>query len=102
MGCSFIIIIKIKKNIKIKTNFLDPQWASIQTYLSLGDAEFGEIIYKVTKLGAGLGAWKKTLKNTNFIPKTYKLDSDLPWDFIEFEINKQNLINQYEKAIENT
>ncbi len=89
---------ELKKILKVKTNFLDPRWARIQTYLSLGDTKFGDIISMVAKLGGGLGAWNKALKDSDFTPKTYKLDFDLPWDFIELEIRKKGIINEYIKA----
>ncbi|MFX0134524.1 MAG: radical SAM protein [Candidatus Hodarchaeota archaeon] len=90
---------ELKKIIKVKTNFLDPRWARIQTYLSLGDKKFGDIISMAAKLGGSLGAWNKALKDSDFTPKTYKLDFNLPWDFIELEIRKRDVLSEYLAAI---
>ena len=50
------------------------------------------------KLGGGLGAWNKVLRDSDFTPKTYKLDFNLPWDFVELEIRKKDVLIEYMKA----
>ncbi|MHA1377890.1 MAG: radical SAM protein [Candidatus Helarchaeota archaeon] len=90
----------LKKGIKSKINFLNPNWAVIQSYLSLGGSNMGEIIYQAAKLGGTISSWKKAFKNSNFKPKKIELDSVLPWDFIEFKLDKKTLKNIYEKAIQ--
>lgn len=90
---------ELKKIIKMPAEFLDPQWAQIQTYLSLADSNIDKAILLVAKLGGSLGAWKKSLRISNYNHKIYDTNSDLPWDFIQFEFNKKKLREEYEKVI---
>ncbi|MHA1301277.1 MAG: radical SAM protein [Candidatus Helarchaeota archaeon] len=87
----------LKRLIKTKIDLMDPRWAKIQTHLSLGDENMGTIIELATRYGSGLGSWNKAFKNARFLSCVYDIDSRLPWDFIEFEFDKNKLRKIYEK-----
>ena len=69
--------------------------------LSLGDRQLGKILLSVHENG---GNWSGAFKESHLDPDYYvyrlkDTTETLPWDFIDHGVNKQHLINEYEKAL---
>ena len=92
------------KKLKIyDTSFLDPRWARIQGFLSRGTHFLAPILVKVLQTGGTLGAWRTALKEANWsIDESQlfqpKIDEDLPWDFIDVNVKKTNLLKLFQKT----
>ncbi|NHJ48675.1 MAG: radical SAM protein [Asgard group archaeon] len=65
----------------------NPKWARIQTILSISGEEISQPLKYVSKLGGGLGDWRRALKEYNtsieeIVEERKKLEEH-PWDFIK-------------------
>ncbi|TFG06026.1 MAG: radical SAM protein [Promethearchaeota archaeon] len=98
------IIQKQTRALKIyNPSFLDPRWARIQGLLSRGNRDLGNILVEVMNQGRSLGAWRRVIKDCNFSIKTAqnfpaKLDDELPWDFIDVNVEKRRLLSLYQPS----
>lgn len=93
------------KDIKFKVNFLknhlksrnfkveNPNKSLIQYFLSMGDANLGNIIEESSHRKVPLGEWKK------LAPHWRKVD-ELPWKDIDVGISDEFLLNEYKKGLE--
>jgi len=88
---------------RIKIGGLDPRRAQIQALLSLGGPELGPVIEEASRLGGGLGAWRKAIRKHGISLEKYlgpkPLDSEFPWDIIGVSLNRKFLISKFEKAL---
>ncbi len=78
-----------------------PKWAYIQALLSRGDRRVGKILIAAHHYG---GDWGRSLRETNINPDFYvyrkrDLDEVFPWDFIDHGISKEELKDEYLKAM---
>lgn len=64
----------------------DPRLAWIQTIISRGGSEIGQVLLGWALRGGGLGAWRAALRETSTVPEKYTglLNGELPWSFIKF------------------
>ncbi len=105
------------KHIKgLKLNYHERFVSQIEAVLTRGDASLCDYIEKLYKKGCYLDAWgenfsKETWAETakecgvdikNLAMKEFPRDVELPWDFINVGINKQWLVDEYNKAFEQT
>jgi radical SAM superfamily enzyme YgiQ (UPF0313 family) len=78
-----------------------PKWNYVQTLLSMGDRQVGQVLSEVHQLG---GNWSQALKKVPLNPDFYvyrpkELSELLPWDFIDQGIDKAVLIREYRQAL---
>lgn len=78
-----------------------PKWGYVQTLLSMGDRRVGDILLRVHE---AKGDWGATLKNSYINPDFWVYrekgkDEILPWDFIDHGIKKEDLWEEYQKAL---
>ena len=89
--------------IGIKASFSSVKWDYWQTVLSRGDCNFTEFLLEVYKNGSKLGAFKKASKGKfnpdDYALRTYDLDEDLPWDFVNIRPGKEVLKERYSKLL---
>lgn len=83
------------------------KWDYWQAVLSRGDASLNDFVLEAYKLGGKLGAFKAAAKKYNidtdyFACENYNFDKNLPWDFIELAPNKDFLIKENKKLIQNS
>ena len=88
---------------RIKIGGLNPRKAQIQALLSLGGTELAPVIEEASKLGGSLGAWRKAIRRHGVKLSEYlgpkPLNSEFPWDIIGVSLNRNFLINEFEKAL---
>jgi len=85
----------------VTVNFDLPKWAYVQTLLSIGDRRVGSILKRSHDLD---GNWTKALRFSDlnpdfFVYRPKGLDEPLPWDFIDHDIFKKHLIDEYNLAL---
>ncbi len=99
------------KNIKI--NIHNKKLSQIEAFLTRGDKKLCDFIYKMYKKGGYLQSWDENVDfedwaNTakslgldieELATKQYKLDEELPWDFIDCKLPEDFLKNSYRKAM---
>lgn len=87
----------------LKTNFSSIKWDYYQTLISRGAKELGDYLIDVYKKGADLGSFKSAYKGKfnpdEIVLRTFDLDEELPWDFIESNPSKEFLEQEYTKLI---
>ena len=98
------------KNIKL--NFHNPKMSQLEAFYSRGDENLGKFIYELYSNGAYLEAWDENLDlnlyqkiaqklNINIekeATREFSLEGTLPWENINFGVNKSWLIEEYKKA----
>ncbi len=93
---------ELEKHGNIRVSGLNIRRAQIQAFLSLGDRKVGRVIELAARYGASLGAWRKAFKENGISLGHYlrrkNLDEQLPWDFIQIDLNRCSLIKELEKA----
>jgi radical SAM superfamily enzyme YgiQ (UPF0313 family) len=78
-----------------------PRWAYIQTLLAMGDRRVGRMLWD-THLNKG--NWKRTFRSSDmnpdfFVYRVKDLNERLPWDFIDHNIDKSFLVEEYNRAL---
>lgn len=106
---------ELKKEIKnAGFNFHNPVMSQLEAFLTRGGLELSNFIYELYKNGSYLDSWdeniniemyQKIAKKLNLdiekiASKEYKEDEILPWDKINYGVNKSWLLNEYKKAKE--
>ncbi|HDJ97119.1 MAG TPA: hypothetical protein ENG54_01480 [Thermofilum sp.] len=79
-----IQLIKRRLAGKAEVREYDPRWARIQAIISRGGKELAETLLAWAKAGAGLGGWRKAVKQTGLQEKKYisgEVDTTT-WSFI--------------------
>lgn len=98
----------------VKVNYHEKFVSQIEAVLTRGDTELCQYIEALYKKGCYLDAWgeyfdKKIWQDTakeldislnELSEKTYNIEEELPWDFIDTGLDKKWLINEYQKAME--
>ena len=98
----------------VKVNYHEKFVSQIEAVLTRGDTELCQYIEALYKKGCYLDAWgeyfskniwQDTAKELNISlnelsEKTYNIEEELPWDFIDTGLDKKWLINEYQKAME--
>jgi len=104
----------IKNNVKskrIKYRFHQPETSIIEGIISRGDRKIANVIYRAFKKGARFDGWSDTfnfriwqtaIKESGINTDKYHINLPenipLPWDFIDTEVKKDFLIEEYQKA----
>lgn len=102
----------IVKDSKIKLDFQDIAVSVLEASLSRGHRAYSKIVYKAWEKGARLDAWRELFNVEAWehafsesgmslyesATRPYRLDEDLPWDFIDIGIPKAHLIQEAKKA----
>lgn len=93
----------------VKTNFSSPKWDYYQALLSRGGKELSDYVLKIYELGGNIGAFKTAYKQVaktknlpdsdHYVLRTYDLQENLPWDFIEVAPGKEFLKEEYKKLL---
>lgn len=96
-----------KIGVKIRTSSV--KWDYWQALLSRGDRRLSDLLIKVYKEGANLGAFKqcyKELEKQGLLPqsdefalKSHSFDEILPWDFIKINPSKELLIKENQRLL---
>lgn len=99
------------KNTKVKLMTNDPYESLIESVVSRGDDKLNLVIYDVWENGGKFDAWSEkfdkdlwlnALKKYDIDPLKYtsekNINDPLPWDFIDFGIKRDFLIEEREKA----
>ena len=85
----------------IQSKFSSPKWDFWQTILSRSDSNITPVLIDVYKNGGKLGSYKSAIKKFEIdITKSiegYNLEEDLPWDIIQTNPPKLQLINEYRR-----
>lgn len=83
---------------RIELNFLDFRWGKIQTLLSTGGRELGEVVKSVAERSASLGSWRYALSRSHIDLEDYihrfSLYQETPWDHIQHNVRKELLIKE--------
>jgi len=105
----------LKDKIKnVKFNFHNPKMSQLEAFYSRGNEKIGSFIYELYKNGAYLESWDENLNLDLYskiaqqliidIEKTaskeYSENEILPWDNINYGVNKTWLLQEYKKAQE--
>ena len=99
----------------LKLNYHDSFVSRIEAVLTRGDAKLCDFIEKLWQKGCYLDAWSENFDRTiwadcaeetgislkELAEKTYPLDEELPWDFIDIGVEKNWLIQEYNDAFKN-
>lgn len=96
----------------IKVNYTDIRISAMEDFVGRGDRCLGKVLYRAWQLGAGLeswfentekafGAWTQAIAEADLVWEnpSLKIQDDLPWDHIDTGIDKQWLIEDWERAI---
>jgi len=99
------------KNTKVKLMTNDPYESLIESVISRGDDKLNLVIYDVWENGGKFDAWSEkfdkdlwlnALKKYDIDPLKYtsekNINDPLPWDFIDFGVKRDFLIEEREKA----
>jgi radical SAM family uncharacterized protein len=78
-----------------------PKWAYVQALLSRGDRRLGKMLMATHKCQ---GNWSQALRETSinadfYVYRKRDLDEIFPWDFIDHGISKEQLKEEYLKAM---
>lgn len=105
------------KHIKgLKINYHEQSVSELEAVLTRGDSSLCNYIEKLWQKGCYLDAWgeyfdrdvwRETAEELgislkDLAQKEYKIEEDLPWDFIDIGVEKDWLIQEYKSALENT
>ncbi|MDA3871964.1 MAG: TIGR03960 family B12-binding radical SAM protein [Candidatus Marinimicrobia bacterium] len=99
------------KNTKVKLMTNDPYESLIESVVSRGDEKLNLVIYDVWENGGKFDAWSEkfdkdlwlnALKKYDIDPLKYtskkNINDQLPWDFLDFGIKRDFLVEEREKA----
>ena len=106
---------ELKDKIKnVKFNFHYSKMSQLEAFYSRGDIRVADFIYELYKKGAHLESWDENLDlnlyneisqklNINIeqlTSKEYSEDEILPWEIVNYGVNKSWLLAEYKKASE--
>jgi radical SAM family uncharacterized protein len=85
----------------IGISFDVPKWAYIQSLLSMGDRRVGQMLLATHR---NRGDWRQTFRSSDvnpdfFVYRAKDLNEKLPWDFIDHDIQKSFLQEEYNLAL---
>ena len=111
----YILSIKDEKKIKnAKLNFHNARMSRLESLFTRGDEKIGEFVYELYKNGSYLDSWDENLDLEMYnkvadklgidiaalASKEFSLDEKLPWDDINYGVDKSWLKAEYNKAKE--
>lgn len=106
---------QLKNKIKnVKFNFHNPKMSQLEAFFSRGDKNVANFIYELYKNGAYLESWDENLDLDLYSKISQKLNIDiekiaskeyfenetLPWEIVNYGVNKSWLLKEYKKASE--
>lgn len=106
---------ELKDKIKnVKFNFHNPKMSQLEAFFSRGDEKVSDFIYELYKNGAYLESWDENLDLDLYSKISQKLNIDiekiaskeypeneiLPWEIVNYGVNKSWLLKEYQKASE--
>lgn len=106
---------ELKDKIKnVKFNFHNPKMSQLEAFFSRGDEKVCDFIYELYKNSAYLESWDENLDLDLYFKISQKLNIDiektaskeylenetLPWDIVNYGVNKNWLAQEYKKAKE--
>ena len=106
---------ELKDKIKnVKFNFHNPRMSQLEAFFSRGDEKVSDFIYELYKNNAYLESWDENLDLDLYsrisnelnidIEKTaskeFQENETLPWDIVNYGVNKNWLAQEYKKASE--
>jgi len=109
----FLRDLKEEKKLKnVKFNFHNPKMSQLEAFYSRGDQKLSQFVYELYKSGSYLEAWDENLDLNLYnniaqklnidvellASKEFSFNDSLPWDDINFGVNKEWLFNEYQKA----
>jgi len=85
----------------VGVSFDVPKWVYIQALLSMGDRRVGQMLLTTHR---NKGDWKQTFRSSDvnpdfFVYRAKGLNERLPWDFIDHDIQKSFLQEEYNLAL---
>jgi radical SAM-linked protein len=96
----------------VKVNYTDIRISAMEDFVGRGDRRLGKVVYRAWQLGAGMdswfentekafGAWTQAIAEADLVwdAPSLKIPDPLPWDHIDTGIDKQWLIEDWERAI---
>jgi radical SAM-linked protein len=101
----------------VKLNFTDPEISKLEAVISKGDARMADVIEKAYRKGAYLDAWEENLLFAEWFESLQEMGIDpdvftataytrfedaLPWDGINVGLERDWLMAEYQKSIEET
>ncbi|MBE7708306.1 MAG: radical SAM protein [Cyanobacteria bacterium SIG27] len=104
---------ELKDKIKnVKFNFHNPKMSQLEAFFSRGNEKVSDFIYELYKNGAYLESWDENLnldlyseisKKLNIdiekeASKEFKEDEVLPWEIVNYGVNKTWLLAEYKKS----
>ncbi|MBQ9150525.1 radical SAM protein [bacterium] len=104
---------ELKDKIKnVKFNFHNPKMSQLEAFYSRGDVMISDFIYELYRNGAYLESWDENLNLELYKEISDKLNIDiektaskefgenelLPWEMINYGVNKNWLLMEYKKA----
>ena len=108
-----VFLKELKNKIKnVRFNFHNPKMSQLEAYFSRGDANASALIYDMYKNGAYLESWDENLDFNLYekiagklnidiekeASREFDVDDKLPWDDINYGVDKSWLYAEYEKA----
>lgn len=105
----------LKDEIKnVKFNFHNPKMSQLEAFYSRGDEKVSEFIYELYQNGAYLESWDENLDLSLYdkisqklginiekvASKEYEENEKLPWEIVNYGVNKPWLLAEYKKAKE--
>ncbi|MBU4486632.1 MAG: TIGR03960 family B12-binding radical SAM protein [Candidatus Delongbacteria bacterium] len=105
------ILLSHIRNKNVKMTWRDPEVSVLEAIFSRGDRKLSKVIYEAYKQGALFDAWsesfdfelwmkafKKCGINTSQYLSQKDISEPLPWDFIDIGVKKEFLVEEWEKA----
>ena len=103
---------KSLKGVRLKIH--EKYISEIEAVLTRGDGKLCQYIYELYKQGCYLDTWDENFEKSKWYDiaktcgfevgelaqKSFGLDEELPWDFINVGIKKEWFINEYQKAMQ--
>ncbi|MCM8797170.1 MAG: TIGR03960 family B12-binding radical SAM protein [Candidatus Omnitrophica bacterium] len=102
---------KTRKNRQLRLSFYDYNMAFLEGVFSKGDRRLGDVLYTAFRKGAQFDAWSahfswqrwiESFKENGIDPCSYLKEKDresiLPWDFIDIGVNKELLLQEFNKT----
>jgi radical SAM-linked protein len=96
----------------VKVNYTEVRISAMEDFVGRGDRRLGKVLYRAWQLGAGMdswfentekafGAWTQAIAEADLVwdAPSLKMEDALPWDHIDTGIDKQWLIEDWERAI---
>ncbi|RLI43981.1 radical SAM protein [Candidatus Bathyarchaeota archaeon] len=100
--CLRLLRTQLKGDRRFRISRLDPRYAQIQAFLSLGDRKVGKVVELATRYGGGLGAWRRALKECDISLEKYtgrkEVSELLSWSHIHMGLNRRFLIEENKRA----